>query len=432
MLARRASLWLVAAIGAGAAVAFAWNWSASSYRPILRSDPLGYAAYLPATVVEHDPSLRTLAAHHYGDDSVALRTDGLDRDPSTGEVVDKYGAGVAVAELPMFLVGHEVAVAGGVPADGYSNAEQGFTAFSGVLAGILGLLFLRALLLRVFTPGVALAALACTCLGTSLFDYMGYDSGFSHSFSFAAVGATALAAVRWRERPNSLARALATGAAAGFVVLLRPSNAVAVAPLVLLGVTSRDALIGRMHAGWSHRRELLGAVVAAVGVFAPQLLLWHAETGRWLISPYPADEGFSPLHPNLGALFSWDPHGLLPYAPVLVLVVPGLVLLWRSHREWFWPAAVGLGAQAYVIATWHAWWFGHAFGQRGFVDVAAYFGIALAACFAALRAPLARLAVGGLAAALTATTVLGLIAYWRGRIPLDGIDAAGYVRAILG
>ena len=431
-LARRLSLWLVCAIGAAAAIAFAWNWSSSSFRPIVRSDPEGYYAYLPAVVVDGDPSLRTLAARHWGNDPTLLADDGLRRDPATGEVVDKYGAGVAVAEAPLFLAGHAAAELSGERADGYGDVEQRTAAFSGVLAGLLGLLALRVLLLRRAPPMVALATLACVCLGTSLFEYMGYDSGFSHAYSFAFITLTVLAAERWRERPSSLWRALATGACAGMVVLIRPTNAVTLAPLVLLGVDGTASLRGRMSSALRHRGRIAAAAGASFVVFLPQLLFWHAETGSWLISPYPSDETFSPLHPAVGALLSWDPHGLLPYAPVLLLVIPGLAFLWRLDRGWFWPVTLGLAAHTYVIATWHSWWYGAGFGQRGFVDVVPYFAVALAALLAALRSRASRLAVGALAGALTLTTVLGMLAYWRGRIPLEGVSPAGYVRAILG
>lgn len=430
--ARRLSLYLIWLLSAAALGAFAWNWSSSSLRPIVRADPQGYSVYLPAYFVDHDATLRTLAARKYSNDPTALRVVGLRVDPASGGVLEKYTLGVAVFETPMFLLGHGVALLGGGPADGASQTEQELTDLTGIVAGVLGLLALRAILLRRFTPNVTLATLACVCVGTSLFNYIGYDSGFSHAFSFAAIAAALLAALRWLEAPASLRRAAMLGASVGVVALIRPTNALVLLGLPLLGVDSRSALAAR--ARLVRTRAVPSGVVlgSAVAAFAPQLLAWHVETGRWLVSPYPPEETFNLLRPDPGALFSFNPHGLLPFAPVLVLAIAGVVVLWRQHRGLFWPVVLGLTAQTWLIASWYAWWYGSAFGQRGFVDVMALFAIPLAAAFQALPTLRWRMAVGAVAAVLTATTMVGAIAYWRGRLPLMGADPSTYLHALLG
>jgi hypothetical protein len=177
---------------------------------------------------------------------------------------------------------------------------------------------------------------------------------------------------------------------------------------------------------------MLVMVVAAAPLVFLQLLAWRAGAGHWILNPYPAGETFTLLHPHWEALYSFNPHGLFPYAPVLLLSVAGLVPLWQRHRGWFWPVVVAVGLDTYLIASWHQWDYGDGFGHRAFVDLLPVFAIPLAALFAAARSSRSRLALGTLAGLLTLTTALGTLSYWQGRLPHGGASPGAYLDALLG
>ena len=418
-------------IGAVALVAYVGLNSPGRPPLVVKGDGEGYYAYLTAYLIDRDPSFATLVDRRFPTDRL-VGLSGLSYQPATGRYLDKYAPGVAVMTLPFFAAGHGVALLRGEEADGYSRSEQVGSGLAALAWGIAGLAALRRLLLRLFPDPATAATLLCVGFGTSLLSYLALDSSYSHAFSFAAVAFAMLAAVRWRECPGSRRRSLEVGLAAGLVVGIRPVNLVAIVPLVALGVVSwptaraRTALLAR-H--WP--RVLLGALAAAPLVVAT-LLAWSFARGAPVLFSYRGDERFSFLHPQWRVLYAFRPHGLAPYAPVLVLAALGLRLLWCRYREWFWPVTVGLALETYLLASWSDWALGAGFGHRGYVDVNALFAVPMAGLFAAAWSSRWRWVVGGFAVLALSATLLGSVAYWQGRLSPEGASATGYLTALLG
>ena len=398
---------------------------------VVKGDGEGYYAYLTAYLIDHDPSFTTLVDRRLPTDRL-VGLSGLRYQPATGRYLDKYAPGVAVMTLPFFAAGHGVALLRGEEADGYSRSEQLASGLAALAWGLAGLAALRRLLLRLFPDPATAATLLCLGFGTSLLSYLALDSSYSHAFSFAAVALTLLAVIRWREGPRSWRRSLEVGLAAGLVVGIRPANLVAIAPLAALGVVSWPT--ARVRAATLARhwpRILLGAAAAAPLVVAT-LAAWSFARGAPVLFSYRGDERFSFLHPQWRVLSSFRPHGLLPYAPVLVLAALGLVPLWRRHRDWFWPVMLGLGFETYLLASWSDWALGAGFGHRGYVDVTALFGLPMAALFASAWSSRWRWVAAGFAVVALSTTALGTLAYWQGRLSPEGVSPQSYLRAVLG
>ena len=397
--------------------------------PPVEGDGQGYYAYLPAVLLEHDPSFRTLVARHPANAGGRILSV-LQAQPS-GAYLDKYSFGVAALASGFFAVGHVVAEISGQTADGYSRDEESFTGLAAVVAGLVGLLALRAVLRRRFRDEVVAVTLLASALGSGLMHWMVYDPLYSHAYSFAAVAVFLLSAIRLRERPASWWRAVGCGLAAGVVVLLRIPSVVIVLPFLLLGVGDRGGLRRRIAGIRHHFARLTVAAACMLLPLVPQELIWERAMGRWLSSPY-VGEAFNWLHPQLQALYSFRPHGLLPYAPVLALAFLGLPFLWRQHRDWWWSAVLVIVVDTYLLCAWHNWFLGVGFGQRGFVDMVPILALPFAAMLSAAwqtrwRRPL--LAVVGL---LTATTMLGMLAYWSGRLPHVGATFENDVSVMFG
>lgn len=396
----------------------------------VKGDGEGYYAYLPAIVLEHDPSFATLAARHPHNAGGDLVPGVLQPQPS-GRYLVKYSAGVAVLALPFFAAGHLAALATGAVSTGYGSLEEYVTGLAAVAAGLLGLLALRALLRRWFTEPVVAVTLLAGAFGTGLLHWMVYDPLYSHAYSFAAVAACLLCAVRWRERPDAWSRAALCGLAAGIVMLLRIPNVVIIAPVVLIGVSGPGSLRPRLHALRSRPGRVALAAACALAPLVPQEILWADAMGRWLSSPY-GGEGFHWAAPAFSSLLSFRPHGLVPYTPILVLAALGVPVLWRRHPDLRWPVTAAIAASTYVICAWADPTLGVGFGQRAFVDVAPVFLIALAALLSSVWTTRLRIPALVLCVALTSVTVLGMIAYWEGRLPHDGAAAGDYVHVLSG
>jgi len=418
-------------IGAVALVAYIGLNSPGRPPLVVKGDGEGYYAYLTAYLIDRDPSFATLVDRRFPTDRL-VGLSGLSYQPATGRYLDKYAPGVAVMTLPFFAVGHGVAALSGERADGYSRSEQLASGLAALAWGIAGLAALRRLLLRLFPDPATAATLLCLGLGTSLLSYLALDSSYSHAFSFAAVALTLLAVIRWREGPQSWRRSLEVGLAAGLVVGIRPANLVAILPLVALGVVGWPTARARAATLSRHwPRIVLGAAAAAPLVVAT-LLAWSFARGAPVLFSYRGDEGFSFLHPQWRVLYSFRPHGLAPYAPVLVLAALGMVPLWRHTRVWFWPVTVALSFQTYLLASWSAWPLGAGFGHRGYVDAYGLLAVPLTALFAAAWSSRWRLVTGGVAVLACSTSMLGILAYWQGRLSPEGASPGSYLTALLG
>lgn len=427
----RWSIGAVLLIGIVALVAYAGLNRPGGPPLVVKGDGEGYYAYLTAYLVDRDPSFVTLVARRFPTEQ-QLQLSGLSLQPATGRYLDKYPPVVAVMTLPFFAAGHGIALLGWERADGYGRSEQLASGLAAIAWGVAGLAALRRLLLRFFPDPVTAATLLCVGLGTSLLSYLALDSSYSHAFSFAAISLTLLAVVRWRERPQSWRRSIELGLAAGLVIGLRPANVVAIAPLVAFGAADRAGLRATatlLRTSWA---RVLVAVACAAPPVVATLAAWRFATGRLVLFSYRDDEGFAFLRPQWQVLVSFRPHGLAPYAPVLVLAALGLVPLWRRHRRWFWPIATGLALHTYLLASWSDWPLGTAFGHRGYVDVGALFAVPLAALLAAAWSSRWRWAVGGVAALAVTTTLLGTMAYWQGRLAPEGVPPSSYLAALLG
>jgi hypothetical protein len=393
--------------------------------PPVRSDGEGYYAYLPAYLVYGDPTLRSVVTHHFLSNSeygLFTPTGGFGLVlQSTGNWLDQYPIGEAVLLMPFFLVGHAIALAEGLPADGYTGPELYAVGTGAAVYATLGLIALWAVLRRWFTDAVVAATLIVIVFGTSLFHYITYDSMFSHGFSFAAVAVAMLCALRWFERPSSWWRALAFGLSVGAVVDLRITDVVMMPGVLLLGVGSLAALRARCALVANNPWRSLMVVVAGAACLVPQLFTWWVATGHLIVDPYPPGQGFDLAHPRLlASLVDLAPHGLLPYAPALGLCVFGMAIAWWRRRDLALPVTVAFLPFWYLMSTWYDWSFSQGFGDRIYVNILPFLALPLALLFASVQRRWLRDAVGMVTALLVLVTVVLMIAYWRGRLPGDG------------
>jgi hypothetical protein len=397
----------------------------------VRSDGEGYYAYLPSYLLYHDVSFRSVISDHLSRSRTGLPPSvfGFSQQP-TGNWLDKYPAGEAILLLPFFVIGHFIAQVMGAAADGYSPPELYAAGLAGLVYTVLGLSALGAALRRWFSEWVTAATLLAVTFGTGVFDYATYDSIFSHAFSFFAVSVTLLCALRWYERPRSMVRAVLLGLAFGAVVAVRLTDVVLLPAVLLLGVGSWVAARQRLTLLRKHAARVAVAAAAALAVLVPQLITWYFATQHLLVRPYPGESfGFS--HPQLiGSLLSFKPHGLLPYAPVLVIAFGGLVAAWRWRRDLAVPVTVAFVPFWYLVATWWDWSFTAGFGDRAFNDVVPFLAIPLAFAFARLSRPPTRVLVGGLCVILVAVTCVLMVNHWLGPLPGSGTGPAGYFRIL--
>jgi hypothetical protein len=411
-----------------ATVAYIVIYSAGLARSPIRSDGAGYFIYLPGVVVFGDPTLEAVAR-----DCCAgrLPAHGISRWPETGRRLNQYPIGVAVLAAPAYIVAHVLTVWMGMPADGFSFLYEHAAGLCGVAAFGLGLAMLRRVLMRSYTPAIVAATLLLIGLGTNLIHYAAWDPLYSHAYSFALISTLLYVIPPWYDAPSTR-RSLLLGAVAGLVVLVRHPNALFLLLVPLFGLQRRGEPARQpVVAAAARRRQAAVAVIAGFAVFAPQLLLYKAITGRWLVSAY-RDQSFDFADPQIaGVLFSVT-KGLFFWSPVLLLVGPGLLAMRGAASAWRTPVAVVLAAHTYVVASWWDWQFGSSYGHRAFTDALGLMALPMAAAlqFAAARRRVA-IVTGVLVSAAVALSLAQMLQTWLGVMPMDDVTWEQYKRLFL-
>jgi hypothetical protein len=410
----------VAIAGALALLSYAAIYSRQGAPAPIRSDGYSYYVYLPSWFLHGDTTLdgvaRTLPGGEYPE-FTAIR-----RWPGTNRWVDPHPMGPAILIAPFFFVAHALTRLLHAPPDGFSSYYQHAAGLAGLVYLLAGLAVVRRLLLRHFSPAVALATLATVTWGTNLFHYGVYDSVFSHIYSFFLVAVLVACTESWWATPT-LARSVGLGVTAAAIVLTRHINVLFVLIVPLYGVTSWPSLRDRAVSLMLRWRQLLVVAGSGVAGVLPQLLLYKSATGLWLPSPYGAiDAGFTFSSPHLYDVLFGTQKGLFFWHPALLFAVAG----WIVARGWasslVLAAGIVLTINTLLIASWFDWQFGGSYGHRGFTDgfvLAAVFMAVFYAWVGGLRHRAAAVGVTAAFATLAVSlSVAQMIQYWMGVLPI--------------
>lgn len=402
-----------------------WNW------PPIRSDGVGYYAYLPAVIVYRDLTMAAL----YNIPSDKLEGyqpfgpwTGINRFENTGRYLDKYGMGVAFLMLPFFLAAHCISVLCSFGEGGFGLPYQFASIASALIYFCAGVAFLYGLLRNFFSHEIVFCTLAVHIFGTGLFHYATYDGSFSHVYSFFLVSIFLYVLYRYRE--HRAVCSVLCGFLLGLIFLTRPPNIIFGLFFALFGVAQLSDLSRVvLDRKWFEKMALFCAVFVITA--SPQLFYWKYITGRWLVYSY-VGEGFNWWSPEFfNVLFSVR-KGLFFWSPVLLASTVGFFFMRTKVPDFFGPLVVFFPLNVYIISSWSCWWYGGSLGQRPFVESVPLFAIGLASLLAGIRSPRVRSAVMMLLFAGTALAVTYMVLYWRGVIPFDGMTWGRYLKIFLG
>ena len=356
------------------------NFETHNVTAILTWDAMGYYVYLPAHFIYHDLShlgfLPDILKEYNptGSNYQAFPVPG----GPTGAMVMKYPLGLAILNTPFFWMGHWAAGHWDYARDGFSAPYQIAIALGSLVYSLLGLGLLRRVLLRYVSDTVAAITRALIVLGTNYFHYAAIDGAMAHNPGFTLYALLLWLTVRWHEHPRRWLAA-SIGLTLGLIVIVRPSDMVAVLLPVLWGVSSLAtgrAKLQLLRARWVDVALLLG--FGLLGVL-PQLLYWKWATGHFFVYSY-ENQGFSFFKPHTWQVLFSVKKGWLLYTPLMLLPVLGLVVLWRRNRAVGVPVLAYFLVNLWVISAWDIWWYGGSLGQRAMVQ-----------SYAALTLPLAYL-----------------------------------------
>ncbi|WP_243367658.1 hypothetical protein [Fundidesulfovibrio soli] len=338
--------------------------------PPLKGDGVGYYAYLPSLLLDHDPAMRAFTAKL---DPSRLEDFGLRPNPAGNGHYTKYPLGTALLMLPGFMAATLLAWLGGRPLDGLSAPYMHMLVWSAALYAWAGMNLLFAALRRRNGPLAAFAACLACLLGTGFLFYAAYFVSMSHVYSFFLV-----ALLLWLLTFKGAEALPAMALTLGLVAVTRPTN-------VTVAILLAPMLWGQF--GQLLRRPgrlALSAILFAAPVIL-QMAYWKLACGSFLFYAY-SHETFNFLRPHLAEVL-WGLHrGLFVFSPVLLFALLGH-LLGLKRDAFFSACCLALFAcNAWVIASWHDWTYGYAFGMRPFVDFLPVFALGIAAFVQAMAA----------------------------------------------
>ena len=282
---------------------------------------------------------------------------------------NKYFTGSAIAMTPFFLTAHVYALNTWHAADGYSKPYLFMVSVAMIFYLLLGCIGIYYFLRRFGIDRIWIIGVLCAiALGTNIGFYTYVYLPYSHLFSFAVVAWLLYAAKRWSEQ-HSAVSFLFLCALSGLAFIIRPTNLI-----VLLSVpfffSSTRLFLGRLRSlftdHWKH--AAMGMLSFALFVF---IQLWnvHTESGNWTLNTYSGESFeflFNPMIKEV--LFDWG-KGLFIFCPVLLLLFPGWIVLFRENRRLFWGTLLLFAVFTWITASWWCWWYGGGLGMRPYIDI---------------------------------------------------------------
>lgn len=342
-------------------------------------DISGYHLHLPAAIIYGDISKLSFYSHI---DDVYRPTGDLRNyclyDAGNGNRVNRYSVGVAVLELPFFVIAHVINISLlDYPADGYSLPYQWGTVISNLFWTVMGLFFLSGFLRRYFSDTAVAFTLLVVAFGTNLFTYVVFNPGMSHTYSFFCFSLL-MSFTDSLYKKNRIKDFLLIGAVLGLTGLIRiPNLVVGIIPM-LWGVYNRQTFIARLEFVKVNFLKIIGAVVCFAVVMMIQMCYWKYVTGDWIYDGYHT-EGFIWSAPAIyRGLFSFY-KGWFVYTPMAIFMVLGIYFIRVKYLRFIPAIGVFFIVNVYIVFSWWNWWYGGGFSARALIESLAVLAFPLAA-----------------------------------------------------
>ena len=341
------------------------KWNKGGSEATISWDASGYYMYLPALFIYHD--LRECKFQkEIGDKySPTPNFENARLYNHTSGRIMQYNCGQAIAMAPFFLVGHSYAMVSAIySADGFSFPYQLAIGLGMFLYSMVGLFFLRKILLYYFPDKVVGYLLLFYISATVLLNYLSIDQAQANCCLFAFYSILIYSTIQFYKNP-SRNRFLFIAFLCGLMTLIRPTDIICLLIPLFWGIYNWQDMQIRFQF-WLRRKEwIVLASIAFVVIPSLQFFYWYYVLGEWFAYSY-RDQGFSWLHPHVfQVLFSFK-SGFLTYSPGMILAYLSLISYMRSIK--FMPVIFLLiFISHYITCAWditdYGWYSGRAFIQ---------------------------------------------------------------------
>jgi hypothetical protein len=361
-------------------------WGTNRPRNAFSWDSFAYHLYLPVVIQHHDLRMDDPAWV----EDMRLKYDASPalyqlRELPGGKHVIKVSLGLAVLWSPWYLLGHGWALATGAEADGYSMPYQLAVQCGVLLYVLIGLLWLRAVLLRLAGEAITALVMVLLIFGTNYIDQAMGGLTVPHITLFTLYAGILFFTQRWAIEPQQRS-VVPLAICLGLAVLSRPSELVCILIPFCWGAVPSTSFRELILRNWRLRKQwaIIVAVMFVIGL--PQLLYWEQATGHLVFNSYGGmGEGFDFGSPHtIDFLFSFR-KGWFVYTPLMALAVLGLWKVRRHFPDAGFAVIIFFIANLYVVSSWSCWWYADSFSSRAMVQSYPVLAIPLAGLFRSVR-----------------------------------------------
>jgi len=371
-----------------------------SWKNVISSDGLGYYEYLPAIFIDNDLGQQndSLAKAMVASRSL------IEKDEN---ILIKYTVGTAFLQSPFFFIGHVWAAISGEDQDGYSAPYQKMISLAALFYLLLGLWWLRGLLLT-FEISDSLIAITLSLLffGSNLLYYALMQPAMSHVYSFCTITGMFLF-VRRTSIEKEGKYLILSGVLFALVLLVRPVNFLAILATPFLMPSPYWSEWIKIKLSLKRFALFTGALALLVLLIQP--ILWSTQTGLFFTWPY-SGEGFYWGEPELLPFLVSVRKGLFFYTPALLFAFIGLWYMFKRDAERALNFCIYFVVVFYVSSAWWNWYYGDSFGQRVMIDHYAVFALLIAYGLKEMKLKWMKMAV---AIASVLFIVLNLVQSWQ-------------------
>jgi hypothetical protein len=339
---------------------------------VLAYDVFGYYMYLPFQFKYHDITIKNyetvdhILRTYYASDTFYQ---GVKWD--NGNYVMRYPIGLSVFYAPFYFIGDLIAPHTSYKADGFSRPYQLSVMYGCLLYSLVGLYYVKKILLRFFSDGVSAFTLIVLGLGTNYFFHSSIhgQGAMSHNILFSVYVIILYLTIRWHETFN-VKHMIFLGIAIGLAALSRASEILSLIIPLVYGITSVKGVKEKFHLLLKHKLQIILFATILIAIGFIQFGYWKYAAGKFFVNPYGSSnpgEGLELGHPHiLEVLFSFR-KGWFLYTPIMLFAMFGFWVMYKKNKVLFTCIFVFFIVNLYVVSSWSCWWYGSCFGNRALI-----------------------------------------------------------------
>ncbi|MGB1039266.1 MAG: glycosyltransferase family 39 protein [Flavobacteriales bacterium] len=333
-------------------------------------DVLGYYLPLPATFIYEDPLMENrdwIEKINKEKDLTGTLYQISSNDE--GEPIYFFLLGMAILYLPFFLIGHGGAYLFDYPPDGFSLPYQYAMVLGAIFYTIIGLVYLRKILLRFIPEKASAIVIILIVFATNYSHHLTLKNLETVNVLFMFVALIIWNTIRWHES-HKLKNLIVIGSFITLMSMVKPSEIMVVFIPLFWGVYSWDTFVEKLRLIIKYRTQFLISIFVCLIIASPQMSYWWIRTGHLFYDSYKnPGVGLDFTSPYLlESLFSYK-KGWLVYTPLMILSLVGFFFMLKKFKEARFSFLIYFLISFYIIISWTEWWYGAGFSNRPLITV---------------------------------------------------------------